>query len=261
MPSSIARKSGHSTLFEEDEHETEVMTIQEADDEDELIAAQANTPKVSLPASLIVALHSSWNDLTENAEYKYKVETFSSFRKRIFLFFKIWRTKAGEESWRRRLEHKRVGKLNTAKQRTLAGSKQSNRRRIGSRLSTTSIGNLPRQQHPLTANPQTRTNRSVSRVSFISASNVSQLETTRLLKPIHQGSSESLTESVKSGMHVEFKLSTQVDETKQSYIQAIHEHKGVTFEVSKPSVDVYDDIIVLIQAKCKRLLMEMKQKM
>jgi hypothetical protein len=71
-----------------------------------------------------------------------------------------------------------------------------------------------------------RSNRSVSRVSFITTSNISQLESSRLLKPIYQGSSESLTESVKSGMHVEFKLSTQVDENKPSYIQTINEHKG-----------------------------------
>ncbi len=145
----------------------------------------------------------------------------------MFVFLcKIWQTKAGEDSWRRHLEYRRSGKLNAAKQRIAAGVKQANRRRIGSRSNLISVINLSRQQHALTANPQMRSNRSVSRVSFITTSNISQLESSRLLKPIYQGSSESLTESVKSGMHVEFKLSTQVDENKPSYIQTINEHKG-----------------------------------
>jgi hypothetical protein len=74
-----------------------------------------------------------------------------------------------------------------------------------------------------------RSNRSLSRVSFISTTHVSQLENARLLKPPNQGSLESLNESVKSGIHVEFKLSTQIDETKQqqqSQIQALNESKG-----------------------------------
>ncbi len=33
------------------------------------------------------------------------------------------------------------------------------------------------------------------------------------------------------------------------------------FDVSKPLVDVHEDVIALIQAKCKRLLAEMKRKM
>jgi len=75
-----------------------------------------------------------------------------------------------------------------------------------------------------------RSNRSLSRVSFISTGQISQLETSRLLKPIHQGSLDSLTESVKSGIHVEFKLSTQIDETKQQQqlqIQALNQQKGL----------------------------------
>lgn len=105
-----------------------------------------------------------------------------------------------------------------------------------------------------------RTTRSPSRVSFISTTNVSQLEQFRLLKPIPQGSSESLSESVKSGIHVEFKLSTQADEFKQDQASVI-EQKGVSFDVSKPSDDVYEDIIALMQVKCKRILEEMKRKM
>lgn len=193
---------------------------------------------------------------------------------------KTWRTKAGEESWNRHVERKRLEEINSEKQRIISMSKQGNRR-TNSRASITSIKNLPRQQYPLTANPQMRSNRSLSRVSFLSANQISQLDNNRLIKPIHQGSLESLTESVKSGIHVEFKLSTQIDQTKQqqqSQIQSLNQQKGfflkkqkfsllnifflgVMFDVPKPNVDVHEDVIALIQAKCKRLLDEMKQKM
>ena len=165
--------------------------------------------------------------------------------------------------------------MTAEKQRSMTSSKQTNRRRTNSRGSIVSISNLSRQQqHPLTANPQMRSNRSLSRVSFISANNI---DTLRVLKPIHQGSLESLTESVKSGIHVEFKLSTQSDENKQSPRQALNEQKGffffkkkmflwrnflgIIFDVPKPVTDVHQDIIALTQAKCKRLLAEMRQKM
>lgn len=32
------------------------------------------------------------------------------------------------------------------------------------------------------------------------------------------------------------------------------------FDVTKPTTDVHEDIIALIQSRCKRLLQEMKQK-
>jgi hypothetical protein len=73
IPSSIPPKSGQRIISEDVEQETDPMQIQEAEDEDELIAATANIPKVSLPGSLIIALHSTWNDLIQNTEYKYKV--------------------------------------------------------------------------------------------------------------------------------------------------------------------------------------------
>lgn len=88
---------------------------------------------------------------------------------------------------------------------------------------------MSRQQPSGALNSQARTNRSLSRVSFLSTNNVSQVDHNKLLKPIHQGSLESLTESIKSGIHVEFKLSTQVDQTKQQQqlqIQALNEQKG-----------------------------------
>ena len=35
---------------------------------------------------------------------------------------------------------------------------------------------------------------------------------------------------------------------------------GIMFDVTKPTTDVHEDIIALIQSRCKRLLQEMKQK-
>ncbi len=145
------------------------------------------------------------------------------------MFLKTWQTKAGEESWRRHVERKRLEQINAEKQRSTASNRQVNRNRTNSRASIISITNISRHQYPLTANPQMRSNRSLSRVSFLSTSHMSQIDNTRSIKPIHQGSLESLTDSVKSGIHVEFKLSTQIDDTKQqqqSYIQALNEQKG-----------------------------------
>ena len=175
---------------------------------------------------------------------------FDSFSPIDFIV-KTWRTKAGEEFWRRRVEHKRAEQINADKQRILGLNKTNNLRRRSSRISI-------HQQQSFNQS-QMRSNRSLSRVSFVTTSNVSQLDNLRLFKSIPQGSLESLTESVKSGIHLEFKLSIQADQLKQE--QSFNEQKGFTFDISKPSTDVHEDVIALIQAKCKRLLTEMKRKM
>ena len=93
-----------------------------------------------------------------------------------------------------------------------------------------SVATVSRQQPSFALNPPMRTNRSLSRVSFLSTNNMSPSDYAKILKPIHQGSLESLTESIKSGIHIEFKLSTQIDQTKQqqqSQIQALNEQKGI----------------------------------
>ncbi|CAF3387992.1 unnamed protein product [Rotaria socialis] len=246
MPSSIAPKSAQSNL-PDNEQDPDAMQIQEADDEDELMAATSNAPKVSLPASLIIGLHSTWADLIEDTEYKYKT----------------WQTKAGEDNWRRYVERKRIEQANAEKHRALMASKQGNSRRANSRMSANSAVNVARQQPSLALNPPVRTIRSLSRVSFLSTNNMSPSDYTKVLKPIHQGSLESLTESIKSGIRIEFKLSTQIDQSKQqqqSQIQALNEQKGVMFDVPKPIVDVHEDIIALTQTRCKRLLAETKQR-
>jgi len=42
--------------------------------EEEIIDSISNLPKVSLPSSLIIQLHSTWLDLIKNTNYKYKVK-------------------------------------------------------------------------------------------------------------------------------------------------------------------------------------------
>jgi hypothetical protein len=90
ISSSIPPKSGQSFVLEDIEQENDIMPIQEAEDEDELIAATSNLPKISLPGSLIISLHSTWTDLIENTEYRYKVK-ISNYQKKTktinFLFF------------------------------------------------------------------------------------------------------------------------------------------------------------------------------
>ena len=82
IPSSLPPTSGLLSASDEqqqqqptttNEQEIDPMPIQEAEDEDELVVAQLNAPKVSLPGSLVIALHSTWPDLIANTEYKYKV--------------------------------------------------------------------------------------------------------------------------------------------------------------------------------------------
>lgn len=49
------------------------VPIQEPTDEDKSKIATSNVPKILLPDSLIIGLHSTWSDLIENAEDNYKV--------------------------------------------------------------------------------------------------------------------------------------------------------------------------------------------
>jgi len=51
-----------------------ITSEQEPDTEDELINRTINLPKISLPSSLILQLHSSWSDLIKNTDYKYEVK-------------------------------------------------------------------------------------------------------------------------------------------------------------------------------------------
>lgn len=91
IPSSIPPKSGQTSFIEdgEPEDDNDNLPIEEVEDEHELIASQSRTPKVSLSAPLIIALHSTWTDLIEDTEYSYRVSLFFVFlsrkQKRMFI--------------------------------------------------------------------------------------------------------------------------------------------------------------------------------
>jgi hypothetical protein len=70
-------------------------------------------------------------------------------------------------------------------------------------------------QQYLTRNVQIRGSRSSARASFLSASGMTH-DNLRLLKAIHQEGLENATESNKNNIHIQFKLSTQIDQTAQS---------------------------------------------
>jgi hypothetical protein len=49
----------------------------DTDHKEEFIHETSNLPKISLPSSLILQLHSTWSDLIKNTNYKYKVKQYS----------------------------------------------------------------------------------------------------------------------------------------------------------------------------------------
>jgi len=51
------------------------VPVQESPDEDKSKAATSNAPRILLPDSLLIGLHSTWGDLIENAEDNYKVNS------------------------------------------------------------------------------------------------------------------------------------------------------------------------------------------
>jgi hypothetical protein len=153
--------------------------------------------------------------------------------------------------------------LNPTKKKSISDDKPIVSRRTSSRISVSSITNLSHRQS-LTTNPKVRSSRAFSRTSF---SHLLQ-DNLRLLKSMHQETSETIIEPIKNGIHVEFKLSTQDEQTKQqSNAKIIFENYGVLFslvvlfDVPKPNIDFDEDIITSMQNKCKRLLAEAKQRM
>ncbi|CAF2587518.1 unnamed protein product [Rotaria sp. Silwood2] len=229
---SIPSKSRQSSLIDSEQH---------INHEDELINLTKNLPKVSLPSLLIVQLNSTWSDLIQNTEYEYKV----------------WRTKAGKEAWHQYVQQKHSKLINRRKQQSITDNKSIIRRQTSSRVSPLSLTNLSHRQS-LKITSKIRCNRPLSRAS-ITGSNTSQ-DNQRLVKVNYQGgASENVIETIKNGIHVEFKLSTQMNETKQKTIQ-LDEQNIALFDVPKPPNAFDEDIIALTQNKCKRLLAETKQK-
>ncbi|CAF1185184.1 unnamed protein product [Rotaria sordida] len=230
--SSNPSKSRKSSIIDSKQH---------INHEDELIDSTTNLPKVSLPSLLIVQLNSTWSDLIQNTEYKYKV----------------WHTKAGKEAWRQHVQEKHSQPMNHQKQQNITDNKSIIRRQTSSRLNSLSLTNLSHRQSFKT-NSKIRWNRPLSRTS-ISASNMPQ-DNQRSLKTMqHQGASENVIEPIKNGIHVEFKLSTQINETKEK-TKSLDEQNIALFDVPKPQDNFDEDMIALIQNKCKRLLAETRQK-
>ena len=71
-PSSNRNKSGVGHDDSQDQDVDQVL-VEEVEDEHELIAKNINRPRISLPASLILSLHSTWADLIEDVHYKFPV--------------------------------------------------------------------------------------------------------------------------------------------------------------------------------------------
>lgn len=77
------------------------------------------------------------------------------------------------------------------------------------KASRLSISSISKDQLPALASltNRTRPNRSLSRVSFLNPN----ADNNRLSKLLHHGGAENI-----AGLHVEFKLSTETDESKQT---------------------------------------------
>jgi len=156
--------------------------------------------------------------------------------------------------------------LNSEKQKDICDNKSIVRRRTSSRVSVSSISSLSHRQS-ITSNPKMRSSRSFSRASFMSANSMFQ-DNLHLLKSIHQATSEPVAESIKNGIHVEFKLSSQNEQKKQKSMMKTHLCLSksyffllvVLFDVPKPYMNLAEDI-TFTQNKCKCLLAETKQKM
>jgi hypothetical protein len=73
----FAPKSDQPPPPESEQEATPVtdVPLQEPTDEDKSKAATSNAPRILLPDSLLIGLHSTWGDLIENAEDNYKVNS------------------------------------------------------------------------------------------------------------------------------------------------------------------------------------------
>lgn len=71
---------------DQDKDDEENVIVDEVEDDQDLINRAVNRPKLSLPASLILRLHSSWADLIEDTRYRYPVRRFLMFKNEMFSF-------------------------------------------------------------------------------------------------------------------------------------------------------------------------------
>ncbi|CAF0798425.1 unnamed protein product [Didymodactylos carnosus] len=201
--------------------------IQRIEDENKIYAEADNEEeeqlqeRQSLPGQVIMMLHANWNDLTEDADYK----------------FKTWRTKYAEDQWRKYVERKRQEQ----QRQGIGGKKQlHNRQSVGSSRSNISHTRMSQLKVGLS-----RTQRALSRISFFSSND--DLTARTKLKQI-QGSQDSLDNQKKDALSVEFKLSKVTNEI------ATQTPKGISFDVTKPITDSQDDAIVAIRKKGRKIL-------
>ncbi|UJR34249.1 hypothetical protein I4U23_021653 [Adineta vaga] len=193
-----------------------------------LQTSDENHSQTTLPSSLILQFHSTWNDLIKNTEYKQK----------------IWRTKAGEDAWRHYLQRKRLEQLKSEKQQIIHENKIRQRQ---------SIASGTHGLHRPSLGTHLQSSRPSSRGSVMSTTDIIQ-ENHRPAKAVADQSGET----IKNGVHVEFKFSTQVFKTVHK--SPIVEPKFVLFDVQKPGINFYQEMILSTQNKCKRFLAEAKQK-
>lgn len=97
--SSHVKKS--KTTGDHDKDAENNFMIEEVDDEHDLINRAVNRPKLSLPASLILRLHSSWADLIGDTRYRFPVRLVfvlenEEGRKSFFLFKRFGERRAAK---------------------------------------------------------------------------------------------------------------------------------------------------------------------
>ncbi|CAF3407872.1 unnamed protein product [Rotaria socialis] len=212
---------------------------QDIDHKNEFINRRKAVSDISLPKSLVIQLNSTWSDLIRTAKYEYKV----------------WHTKAAKEAWHQYLQRKYSQSINVEMHLKTTDNKSMLRRQTSSCVSRSTLASLSHRES-LRRSSKINFNQSLSCTS-LSASNISQ-DNQRLLKAIHQESSDHVMKTLKTGIHVEFKLSTQTDETIEK--SNLDKQNIVLFDIRKLDDNDLDEMIALTQDKCKRLLAETKQK-
>ncbi|CAF1685148.1 unnamed protein product [Rotaria magnacalcarata] len=140
--------------------------------------------------------------------------------------YKVWHTKAAKDAWHQYLQQKYSQSNNVEMHLKTADNKSMIRRQTSLCVSRSSLASLSHRES-LRKSSKIYFNQSLSRAS-LSASNISQdNQRLRLLKVIHQ--------------------------------QTVQKSFAL-FDIRKLDDNVHDEMIVLTQDKCKRLLAETKQK-
>lgn len=154
----------------------------------------SNIPKVSLPAQLILQLNSSWQELIKDTDYQ----------------FKIWRTKTGEDSWRRYVQMKNNPEIHLEKTKEFSRDKSTSPSRRSSRMSILSTSTFSHRPS-IISNQRQHSSRSYSRGSISVTNQPLSQDHLRLIKP----TKDHPIETIKNGIHVQFRLSKKDQIPKQ----------------------------------------------